>query len=133
MRLPCFASVKRFSVAHELGHYFLDGYVQHLFAGGQFLHKSESGFISKNPYGREADAFAAAMLMPKALFRAASAKAGEGLDAITYLAETCGTSLTATSIRCAKLSDSPLAVVCSSGDKIHFAVMCQNRFAPVPI
>ena len=114
---------KRFTVAHELGHYFLDGHVHHLFGDGQFIHKSESGFLSKNEHERQADAFAAALLMPKGLFKTALASAGEGLAAIESLANTCGTSLTATSIRYANLSDDPVAVVCSSEDKIHFAVM----------
>ena len=114
---------KRFTVAHELGHYFLDGHVQHLFGAGQQFHQSESGFTSTDSYEREADAFAAEFLMPKTLFRAAIAGAGEGLDAIASLAQTCGTSLTATSIRYAKLTDDPVAVVCSAGEKVLFAFM----------
>jgi hypothetical protein len=117
---------KRFTVAHELGHYYLDGHVHHLFSNGQYLHKSESGFTSKDQYEREADAFAAALLMPKSLFKTALAKAGSGLTAIESLADDCGTSLTATSIRYAKLSDDPVAVVCSSGDKINFAFMSDS-------
>jgi Zn-dependent peptidase ImmA (M78 family) len=114
---------KRFTVAHELGHYFLDGHVHQLFGEGQYIHQSESGFISKNPYEREADAFAAALLMPKALLHTALTSAGDGLAAIESLANTCGMSLTATSIRYAQLTDYPVAVICSSEDKIHFAVM----------
>jgi hypothetical protein len=117
---------RRFTVAHELGHYFLDGHVHHLFNNGQYIHKSESGFTSKDQYEREADAFAAALLMPKSLFKAVLAKAGSGLAAIESLADNCGTSLTATSIRYAKLSDDPVAVVCSSGDKINFAFMSDS-------
>jgi Zn-dependent peptidase ImmA (M78 family) len=67
---------------HELGHYFLDGHVHSLFGLGQGLHQSESGFTSKNPVEREADAFAAGLLMPKTLFKTALAKAGQGLNAI---------------------------------------------------
>jgi Zn-dependent peptidase ImmA (M78 family) len=114
---------KRFTVAHELGHYFLDGHMHELFGAGQELHKSESGFTSKNPTEREADAFAAGLLMPKSLFKPALDSAGSGLEAIESLADLCGTSLTATSIRYASLTDDPVAVVCSSGEIIHFAVM----------
>jgi hypothetical protein len=117
---------RRFTVAHELGHYFLDGHVDHLFRNGQYLHKSESGFTSKDQYEREADAFAAALLMPKSLFKTALAKAGSGLTAIESIANDCGTSLTATGIRYAKLSDDPVAVVCSTGDKINFAFMSDS-------
>lgn len=114
---------KRFTIAHELGHYFLDGHVHHLFGGGQHIHQSESGFTSADPYEREADAFAAGLLMPKGLFKAAIAQAGEGLEAIESLSETCETSLTATSIRYASLTDDPVAVVCSAGERILFAFM----------
>jgi Zn-dependent peptidase ImmA (M78 family) len=48
---------QRFTVAHELGHYFMDGHVSHLFANGQTFHQSQSGFSSKDMYEREADAF----------------------------------------------------------------------------
>lgn len=114
---------RRFTVAHELGHYFLDGHVQHLFANGQQFHESQSGFTSEDKYEREADAFAAALLMPKQLFKAACGRAGQGLSAIESLAKLCSTSLTATGIRYARLSDEPVAVVCSMGDRVQFAFM----------
>jgi hypothetical protein len=114
---------KRFTVGHELGHYFLDGHVQHLFSAGQQFHYSDSGFLSGDAHEKEADAFAAGLLMPKSLFRAASAEAGQGRDAVETLADLCGTSLTATSIRYATLTDEPVAVVCSVGEKIAFVFM----------
>jgi len=121
----CFASegFKRFNVAHELGHYFTPGHIDALFANGQQFHQSESGFTSDDKYEREADAFAASLLMPKLLFKAESAKCGEGLDAIEALADLCVTSLTATAIRFANLCDDPVAVVCSKGDRVQFAFM----------
>lgn len=114
---------QNFTVGHELGHYCMDGHVAHLFAGGETLHRSSSGFISSDLYEQEADAFAAGLLMPKDLFGAAAATAGEGLQAIESLAALCRTSLTATAVRFAKLSQEPVAVVCSEKGKIHFAVM----------
>jgi Zn-dependent peptidase ImmA (M78 family) len=114
---------KRFTVGHELGHYFLDGHVDQLFGAGQQFHQSDSGFLSDNACEKEADAFAAGLLMPKNLFQAAIKDAGEGLEAVEALAEICGTSLTATSIRFANLVDMPVAVVCSRGDRVSFAFM----------
>jgi hypothetical protein len=114
---------KRFTVAHELGHYFLPGHVDALFGKGQQCHYSESGFISDDKYEREADSFAAGLLMPKLLFKAACGKSGQGLEAIETLAGLCVTSLTATAIRFAKLCDEPVAVVCSMGNRIQFAFM----------
>jgi len=114
---------KRFTVAHELGHYFLPGHVDALFGKGQQCHYSESGFISDDKYEREADSFAAGLLMPKLLFKAACGKRGQGLEAIETLAGLYVTSLTATAIRFAKLCDEPVAVVCSMGNRVQFAFM----------
>ena len=68
---------KRFNVAHEFGHYFLPGHIDALFGDGQQFHQSESGFTSDDKYEREADSFAASLLMPKLLFNAACGKADE--------------------------------------------------------
>ena len=114
---------KRFTVAHELGHYFMPGHVEALFGAGQQFHQSESGFTSDDKYEREADSFAAGLLMPKLLFKDACGKSGQGLTAIEGLAELCVTSLTATAIRYAKLCDDPVAVVCSAGNRVQFAFM----------
>jgi hypothetical protein len=114
---------RRFTVAHELGHYFLEGHVQHLFGAGQTFHQSESGFTSDDKYEREADSFAAGLLMPKLLFKAACTDAGQGLAAVESLSEICGTSLTATAIRYASFCDDPVAVVCSMGQKVQFAFL----------
>lgn len=114
---------KRFTVGHELGHYLLDGHVHHLFGAGEQMHQSESGFMSLDPYEREADAFAAGLLMPKGLFKSAIQSAGQGLEAVEAMAVLCKTSLTATSIRYANVTDDPFAVVCSIGQRIEFAFM----------
>lgn len=114
---------RRFTVAHELGHYFLEGHVQHLFGAGQTFHQSESGFTSDDKYEREADSFAAGLLMPKLLFKSACADAGQGLEAVESLSELCGTSLTATAIRYASFCDDPVAVVCSMGQRVQFAFL----------
>jgi hypothetical protein len=114
---------KRFNVAHELGHYFLSGHIEALFGAGQQFHQSESGFTSNDKYERQADSFAAGLLMPKFLFTAACRTSGQGLAAVETLAELCVTSLTATAIRFAKLCDEPVAVVCSMGNRVEFAFM----------
>ena len=57
---------KRFSIAHEFGHYFVDGHIDHIpFENG--LHKSRANFTSNNRFEREADFFAAGLLMPRTL------------------------------------------------------------------
>lgn len=114
---------RRFTVAHELGHYFLDGHYEHIFAEGKIRHQSDSGFTSDDHYEREADSFAAALLMPDTLFKIACARVKPGLKAVETLAEQCGTSLTATAIRYAILSDDPITVICSKDNRVQFAFM----------
>lgn len=110
----------RFTVAHELGHYFLPGHPAKLFPHGQGTHESRSGFVSRDQTEEEADHFAAALLMPTRLFTEALADAGEGFPAIDYLASLCKTSITATAIRFAIHSPDPVAVVVSSGRTIDY-------------
>jgi Zn-dependent peptidase ImmA (M78 family) len=115
----------RFTVAHELGHYFLEGHCEHVFADGERRHTSESGFSSDDRFEREADAFAAALLMPRELFRAGCAIVQPGLTAVEALAEKCGTSLTATAIRYADLSEDPITIVVSKDNRVQFAFMSE--------
>ena len=75
---------RRFTIAHELGHYFLEGHVDAIFRE-RSVHKSRAGFVSSIPYELEADHFAARLLMPNALFSAALRRAGEGLAAVESL------------------------------------------------
>jgi hypothetical protein len=114
---------KRFTVGHELGHYFLEGHPQHLFKDGSTLHTSNTGFVSDDRYEQEADAFSASLLMPKSLFREAVANVGNGLDAVMALANLCDMSLTSTAIRYARLTSEPVAVVLSMNRKVLFSIL----------
>lgn len=113
----------RFTVAHELGHYFLPGHPEKLFPDGRGLHQSRSGFVSRDKTEEEADHFAAALLMPPTLFNAALNYAGEGFAAIDHLATLCKTSITATAIRFAIHSPDPVAIIVSTGRNIDYCFM----------
>lgn len=116
----------RFTIAHELGHYFLPGHPDKLFPAGDGLHRSRSGFISGDPLEREADHFASALLMPEKLFRRAINRAGQGFPAIEALASLCATSITATAIRYTRYTDDPVAVIMSTGNRIDYCFMSQR-------
>ena len=113
---------QNFSVAHELGHYFLPGHIDAVLSNGN-VHKSQAGFASGDSYEMEADHFAAALLMPRSLFKRAMLSAGNGLEAIEKLASQCRTSLTATAIRYARCTRDPVAIVISTGNKINYCFM----------
>ena len=108
----------RFTVAHELGHYFLPGHPEHLFPEGDGVHESRSGFISQDGHEKQADHFATSLLMPEDLFLAVLRQAGEGFPAGEGLASKCRTSITATALRFAQLAEDPLAIVMSSGNQV---------------
>ena len=116
------AGFQNFSVGHELGHYFLPGHLDAVFANGD-VHESRAGFGSGDQYEMEADHFAAALLMPRTLFTTAMHTVGDGLTAIERLARECNTSLTATAIRYAKCTDEPVAIVVSVGSEIQYCFM----------
>jgi len=110
--------LRRFSIAHELGHVYLP---DHPNASTEGFHISRAGFQSNDPYEREADAFAAALLMPPRLFDAAMSQAGEGMDAVRYLARYCRTSLTATALQYAKRSREATATIVSAKGRVLYA------------
>lgn len=110
------AGFEAFSIAHELGHYFLPDHPENVLSRG--AHQSHAGFSSNDPYEREADFFAASLMMPASLFRPTAARQKEGMDAIVSLADICKTSLTATAIRYAKYTHAAVAVILSTGGRV---------------
>jgi len=114
---------RRFSIAHELGHLHLEGHADALLPIGDTMHQSRAGFQSDDPYEREADHFAANLLMPRSLFRVAMRTAGNGLAAIESLADTCGTSRLATAIRYTQETEEPVAIVVSEGQTLCYAFL----------
>lgn len=115
----------RFTVAHELGHYFLPGHVEALFASGTSTHLSRGGFVSKDRYERQADRYASALLMPRHLFVPALQETDPGLPAVQTLSEKCRTSLTATAIRYAKLAEDAVAVIVSSNCVVDYCFLSE--------
>lgn len=113
---------RRFSVAHEIGHYRLPGHINAIL-NGRGQHLSKAGFRSTDRYEQEADHFASALLMPAKFFIAAAGRAGDGLQAIEALQTMCETSLEATAIRYAHTSREPVAVIRSGAGAIDYAVM----------
>ena len=111
---------QRFSIAHELGHYFLPGHPEQVFSGGKAVHESHAGFGSGEQIELEADHFAAGLLMPSHLFRTEAGKYSDGFTAIEKMAERCETSLTASAIRYAELTDAAVAVVISTGSSVNY-------------
>lgn len=116
---------KRFSVAHELGHYYLPGHPDAV-TDINGRHVSQAGFVSGNKFELEADHFAAALMMPRKLFSEAADKLPHGLRAIDTLHTLCITSLEATAIRYSQCCRVPVAVIRSQGSGIDYAFMSET-------
>ena len=115
---------QRFSVSHELGHFFLPGHVDAVI-GANGIHESRAGFTSTNRYEIEADRFAAGFLMPRHLFFPALERAGQGLAAVKSLAGLCKTSLHTTAIRYTQCTRDPVAIIVSVGNRIDHCFMSE--------
>ncbi len=113
---------QRFSVAHELGHYFMPGHVEAVLGNGN-AHESHAMGDTNNPYEDEADAFAATLLMPRRLFASALCHMDDGLSAVEALSSQCRTSLMATANRYADVASIPAAIVVSQGGAIVYCKM----------
>lgn len=110
----------RFSIGHELGHYFLDRHRAYFLSGGK-PHASRGEFVVDVALEREADAFAAALLLPSKLVRPLVNQDDLSLAAIEDIARRFGTSLVSTAIRAVQLSDFPCAVVGLHGDAVSWS------------
>ena len=101
----------RFTLGHELGHYYIDEHRHALESGRVAAHGSCSEYESSLLAEQEADHFAANLLMPRRRFLAEGRSLPPGLAGVRKLAERFGTSLTATALRYADLEVCPCAVV----------------------
>jgi hypothetical protein len=101
----------RFTLGHELGHYYIDEHRSALAAGAAPAHRSSSEYESRLIPEQEADCFAANLLMPTDRFLRRAKGLPPGLAGVLELADHFGTSVTATAIRYAESDVRPCAVV----------------------
>jgi Zn-dependent peptidase ImmA (M78 family) len=101
----------RFTVGHELGHYFIDEHRNALSTGRALPHPSFSEYESDLLVEREADLFAANLLMPTGRFNQIAKPEKTGLEGILKISEQFGTSVTSTAIRYATSDFVPCAVI----------------------
>ncbi|MGB7433213.1 MAG: ImmA/IrrE family metallo-endopeptidase [Ahrensia sp.] len=112
---------QNFTVAHELGHYFIDGHPDEILKTGP-MHVSRAGFSQgDSSIEIEADHFASGLLMPTTLVKKQLQRSPIGLEAIRALATVSKSSLTAAAIRTAECAPYPMAIVVSSGQQVCYA------------
>jgi hypothetical protein len=101
----------RFTLAHELGHFFIDEHRSALLSGRVLPHRSICDFRSPHLVELEADVFASNLLMPWSRFLPAAKRAKKGLHAIHELATTFRVSLTAAALRYVRADLFPCVLV----------------------
>lgn len=117
---------RRFTVAHELGHYFLEGHPEEILKTGP-VHFSRAGFVQGgSSIELEADHFASGLLMPTRLTRDALFKAPIGLAGVQHLATVAEASLTAAAIRTAECAPYPVAIVVSERDQVSYGFLSES-------
>ncbi|MCY3615919.1 MAG: ImmA/IrrE family metallo-endopeptidase [Bacteroidetes bacterium] len=119
---------ERFTIAHELGHYFIDEH-RNALTSGVGRHPSFSEFQSDELAEREADLFASRLLMPTRAFMDAIPNNPGGMPDILTLKKTFGTSVTSTAIRYVSLVGFFCAVVKWKDNKVEWSWSSQDAYA----
>jgi Zn-dependent peptidase ImmA (M78 family) len=109
----------RFSIAHELGHFYIPEH-RNLLLGGE-AHNSNSGFISDKRLEREADEFASHLLIPQShLEKLLWQKSFLTIVDLLELAKKFQASVTAMAIRYVKMTSDPCAIILSKNGQQLF-------------
>ncbi len=111
-------SRKRFTVAHELGHLLLPGHDDCGVCASGVI-ETWAGDVRDRE--REANGFAAELLMPAALLQRQVGRDAPSLRLLDGIAATFGTSLTASGYRFASLTSYAVALVWSEARRVRWA------------
>ena len=106
---------QNFSIAHELGHYYLDGHIENILTDN--IHTSDASLLSTNIYEQEANYFASILLMPSFLIKDDINRNDLSWQLVSNIAKKCQTSLEATARRIIELSKEPCALLIHQNNK----------------
>lgn len=110
----------RFTIAHELGHYYLDRHREFLVRRREAI-ESFTEFESNKEVERQADAFAAGLLMPKHLVAPhVNCEPDATMASIKKAAADFDVSLTSMMVRWTQLSHFPCATLCIRHGQIQW-------------
>jgi len=111
----------RFTLAHELGHYFIDTHRIGLKNGLLEPHPSHTNQKQFHAIEREADYFASCLLMPEERFRKDVGNKKFGIEVIDFLRAEYKVSRTACALRFADIGNYPLLVVYAENNIIKWS------------
>jgi Zn-dependent peptidase ImmA (M78 family) len=121
----------RFTLAHELGHYFIDAHRNGLKQGLISPHPSNLSLVHTERIEKEADQFAASLLMPRKRLRDFTGGKEFSLNIIKQISESFQVSLTSAVIRFAEVGTHEIMAVFSSGNKVKWYSK-SNDFPKLP-
>lgn len=110
----------RFTIAHELGHYFINNHRIGLMKGYLTPHISRLNEDSHSKIEREADYFASCLLMPEDRFKKFVLRKKFDYALLEATAAHFNTSITATAIRFAAIGNHPLMIVFGEQNQIKW-------------
>jgi hypothetical protein len=126
--LSNYAPRVRFSLAHELGHYYIPSHRNMLLRG--ICHNSLESFRHDNAIEREADSFASALLVPSVFLRHRMGRRGFlSLQQILDIARECEASPQATAFRYTRFTKEPHLAIVSENGNILYAFVSQEAKA----
>lgn len=116
---------RRFSLAHELGHYYLDGHLEAMRAvnGDSPRDVARLARDADTAREREADWFASELLAPTAQVLRPVRRAGLSIETVVRFSREWQTSLTMTAIRCTELTTQLAATVRSHRGAVERVVL----------
>jgi len=120
---------RRFTLSHELGHFFLDGHLEELFDRGAQVHLSDTDHfrgLRKPWFEAEADAFAAELLVPSPRAAKLLQRTQQGLESVHAIANTFDCSLSCAGIRYTELTSEPAAVVLSHEGAVEWVALSES-------
>jgi Zn-dependent peptidase ImmA (M78 family) len=122
----------RFTLSHELGHFFLETHREGIRSGSIPPHASNISLIHTDKIETEADYFAGNLLMPRErLRRLTGGRRKFSLDIIKEVADAFGVSLTAALIRFAEVGTHDIMIVFSRNNIVEWSIR-SDQFPKVP-
>jgi len=112
----------RFTLAHELGHYFIDAHRIGLQSGNLSPHPSTTNKKQFNSIEREADYFASCLLMPEARFHHDIFRKKFSYKLIEELAKEYMVSITACAFRFAQIGNHPIMIVYAENGNVIWKI-----------
>lgn len=110
----------RFTLAHELGHYFIDEHRIGLKSGALKPHGSITELNNKNLIELEADYFASSLLMPEEKFKTRASRQKFSLDTIIDLSDSFQSSIISSVIRFAEIGTHEITAVFSRNNIVEW-------------